>query len=194
MLPRCARAIETGYSIFYLDLIFGHHLGHRRVSQESRLFEYGDRGFGMRILPSYFEALEAASSVNEEHEADQERIPVVKRKYESLEAFRKPKGAESGLKTVKRIAQMGMNSSTDYVKAMQGMHRLASERMYLSGQALSDPVMTRTDAMDYGRHAMNKPDARQGLGSFEYLMQHSHIWHLEALGEVRYVSCQSSCF
>ncbi|KAL8894888.1 MAG: hypothetical protein Q9207_008376 [Kuettlingeria erythrocarpa] len=58
MLPRCARAIETGYSTFTMDLIWGHHLGSRRATQEIRAFKYADRGFGLRILPSYVRSLE----------------------------------------------------------------------------------------------------------------------------------------
>ena len=58
MLPRCARAIETGYSIFTMDLIYGHYLGARRATRESRVFKYADRGFGLRILPSYVRTLE----------------------------------------------------------------------------------------------------------------------------------------
>ena len=58
MLPRCARAIETGYSVFTMDLVWGHHLSERRASQEVRIFKYADRGFGLRILPSYVQSLE----------------------------------------------------------------------------------------------------------------------------------------
>lgn len=58
VLPRCARAIETGYSIFTMDLIYGHYLGARRATRESRVFKYADRGFGLRILPCYVQALE----------------------------------------------------------------------------------------------------------------------------------------
>ncbi|KAL8953396.1 MAG: hypothetical protein Q9222_000773 [Ikaeria aurantiellina] len=61
MLPRCARALETGYSVFTMDLVWGHHLAHRRESQEVRVFKYADRGFGLRILPSYVRTLDGES-------------------------------------------------------------------------------------------------------------------------------------
>ena len=64
MLPRCARAIETGYSTFTMDLIWGHYLGSRRASRENRLFKYADRGFGLRILPCYVQSLEDDSHWN----------------------------------------------------------------------------------------------------------------------------------
>ena len=60
MLPRCARAIETGYSVFTMELVYDHHLGNRQASQESRLFKYAERGFGLRILPSYAKSLEGS--------------------------------------------------------------------------------------------------------------------------------------
>lgn len=36
MLPRAARALETGYTVFTMDLVHGHHLGDRRATQEVR--------------------------------------------------------------------------------------------------------------------------------------------------------------
>ncbi|KAK6512316.1 hypothetical protein TWF481_001204 [Arthrobotrys musiformis] len=57
-LPRCARALETGYTIFTLDMIHGHHLNERRETQESRLLKYAQRGFGVRILPEFCQMVE----------------------------------------------------------------------------------------------------------------------------------------
>ncbi|KAF8320396.1 hypothetical protein DL93DRAFT_1837519 [Clavulina sp. PMI_390] len=57
MLPRGARALETGYNVFTMDLVQGHYLGQRRASQESRVFKYADKGFGIRFLPSYIRSL-----------------------------------------------------------------------------------------------------------------------------------------
>lgn len=62
MLPRCARALETGYSTFTMDLLVGHHIGHRRETSAARLWKYADRGFGIRILPSYAERLGYSST------------------------------------------------------------------------------------------------------------------------------------
>ncbi|KAG8834292.1 hypothetical protein FRC20_007488 [Serendipita sp. 405] len=57
MLPRAARALETGYNIFTMDMVQGHYLGTRRASQEQRVFKYARKGYGIRILPSYLAAL-----------------------------------------------------------------------------------------------------------------------------------------
>lgn len=128
LLPRCARALETGYSTFTMDLIWGHHLGDRRATQEIRVFKYADRGFGLRILPSYVQSLEERESrqtklaglpTAQQSRADADGIvdgesqETVRRLIESSHLWglreRKPNGAEPGLKTLKRIAFMGQN-------------------------------------------------------------------------------------
>ena len=65
MLPRCARAIETGYSVFTMDLIWGSHLSDRRSTQEARVLKYADRGFGIRFLPSYANLMKVARTPEE---------------------------------------------------------------------------------------------------------------------------------
>ncbi len=46
MLPRCARALETGYNVFTMDLVWGHNPGRRRESRIHRILKYANRGFG----------------------------------------------------------------------------------------------------------------------------------------------------
>ena len=57
MLPRCARALETGYTVFCSDLVCGHSSQTRRSTQIGRVLKYADRGFGIRFLPSYVREL-----------------------------------------------------------------------------------------------------------------------------------------
>ncbi|KAI9782631.1 MAG: hypothetical protein M1835_004006 [Candelina submexicana] len=62
MLPRCVRTLETGYSIFKMDLIWGDHpRGHLSEQlyavHEARGFHHSSRGFGLRITPSYIKLL-----------------------------------------------------------------------------------------------------------------------------------------
>ena len=57
MLPRCARAIETGFNVFTMDLLWGHNLGHRQSSYLSSISKFADWGFGIRILPCYVRSL-----------------------------------------------------------------------------------------------------------------------------------------
>ncbi len=118
MLPRCARAIETGYSVFTMDLVWGHHLGDRRASQDSRVFKYADRGFGIRFLPSYAKSLEedgleAATLKSSRSPAATGEVKMSERRqyYRWAQRNRKPSGDEPGLKTLRRIAYLGQ----DYV-------------------------------------------------------------------------------
>ena len=119
MLPRCARAIETGYSVFTMDLVWGHHLGDRRASQDSRIFKYADRGFGLRFLPSYARSLEEETV--ETAAIKTGLLPAVAEEADNSNRLytyfrwnqrnRKPYGTEPGLQTLKRIAYLGQ----DYV-------------------------------------------------------------------------------
>ena len=131
MLPRCARAIETGYSVLVMDLIWGHYLGQRSSTHERRIFKYADRGFGLRILPCYVKSLEVApgresggnlcSGVNTEDTDDDKEshdsllnlplpsYPAPRLLYNSRDEYRMPQGREPGLKTLKRVACLGQD-------------------------------------------------------------------------------------
>lgn len=149
MLPRCARAIETGYSVFTMDLIWGHHLGDRRASQERRLFKYADRGFGLRILPSYCRSLEEdhlEATVSKKPQSPDSAETIVDQHGEAWtqetekwsQRDRKPFGSsEPGLKTLKRIAYLGQ----DFVHRFYfGATPLAiSEERYNRQRDLRDP-------------------------------------------------------
>ncbi|KAJ6547310.1 hypothetical protein B0H19DRAFT_260972 [Mycena capillaripes] len=57
LLPRCARTLETATNTFVMDLINGHYLGDRKATRDKRVFKYANKGYGLRILPSYISAL-----------------------------------------------------------------------------------------------------------------------------------------
>lgn len=104
MMPRCARAIETGYSIFTRDLVMPrhpyHHLGIISSGIMKDLFEHADLGFGIRILPCYVKSLESSTlegtrSAAVENSLEGNPSPASLRK--SAEA------REPGLKTLRRI-------------------------------------------------------------------------------------------
>ncbi|PWN44817.1 hypothetical protein IE81DRAFT_364522 [Ceraceosorus guamensis] len=72
MLPRAARSIVTGYTVFSMDLIQGHFLNDRKATQDQRIFKYTKKsgGFGIRFLPAYVNAelcqpTDEASNVNQ---------------------------------------------------------------------------------------------------------------------------------
>ena len=149
MLPRCARAIETGYSVFTMDLVWGHHLSDRRASQDNRVFKYADRGFGMRILPSYCRSLEEDNLEATIFKPSQSSVRAGKMTNEDdgvgypgiwrwSQRDRKPYGSsEPGLKTLKRIAYLGQ----DFVHRFYfGATPLAiSEEHYERQRDLCDP-------------------------------------------------------
>ena len=151
MLPRCARAIETGYSVFTMDLVWGHHLSERRASQEVRIFKYADRGFGLRILPSYVQSLEVddleaavfgnlqSPAFAENHTDDADP-----RAWTWSQRDRKPFGnSEPGLKTLKRIAYLGHDFLRRFVF---GATPLAiSEEEYKRQRDLRDPSKRGTE-------------------------------------------------
>ena len=61
MLPRCARALETGYLVLTMDYLWCRQSDDREAKINC-LFEHADLGFGIRLLPSYVKALEGRAS------------------------------------------------------------------------------------------------------------------------------------
>ncbi|KAL8765412.1 MAG: hypothetical protein Q9209_007518 [Squamulea sp. 1 TL-2023] len=158
MLPRCARAIETGYSTFTMDLIWGHHLGNRRESQEVRIFKYADRGFGLRILPSYIKSLETPCSEDIEHNCQDDRSGPTR-------IFER----EPGLKTIRRIAYLA---------------QAFVQRRYSGEQSM--PLISLAALDGYAMHD-GLPDHRKGLAMFEVLMRHCEAWRMDVTGSALYV-------
>ena len=155
MLPRCARAIETGYSVFTMDLIWGHHLSERRASQQVRIFKYANRGFGLRILPSYVRSLEEdnleaavfqksrspASAGNRNHDEDDDDEDDKTLPWSPLD--RKPCGKEPGLKSLKRIAYLGQDFLHRYYFGATSL--AISQQQYHRQRILADPNKTGTE-------------------------------------------------
>ncbi|KAL8668536.1 MAG: hypothetical protein Q9168_006840 [Polycauliona sp. 1 TL-2023] len=161
MLPRAARALETGYSTFTMDLIWGHHLGHRRESQEVRVFKYANRGFGLRILPSYIQSLESGSSEDIDQDA-----------HGSRKGPTRLFDREPGLKTLTRIAHLARN----FVKGYCGRQPL------FHGQ--QRPLISLA-AMDGYAMYEGLPDLWKGLPIFEVFMRHCEAWKMDAKGDAR---------
>ena len=154
MLPRCARAIETGYSIFTMDLVWGHHLGNRRATQDTRVFKYAERGFGIRILPSYARSIEEESlesmvfnhadshkttsgSSGKEVETEMDDDESEHEPLDWKQRDRKPDGQEPGLKTLKRIAYLGQ----DFVHRFYFGATPLARPPQIDGEAADDDVL-----------------------------------------------------
>ncbi|KAI4158474.1 MAG: hypothetical protein LQ342_007394 [Letrouitia transgressa] len=112
MLPRCARAIETGYSVFTMDLIRRHHPSNRQQTYGLRISQHADRGFGLRILPSYIKALELNRlestvpnlPIADCDKADLDKIHIALQQRGSNPTACQPN--EPGLKSLRRIAHL----------------------------------------------------------------------------------------
>ena len=93
MLPRCAQALQTGYTVFCSDLLHGSHGQSRRSTQIGRVLKYADRGFGVRFLPSYTSVLNGPASAPSDilRDISQQAQGHVQRLYDR---YRTDNGAE----------------------------------------------------------------------------------------------------
>ena len=113
MLPRCARALETGYTNFATELIYGHHLAKsaRSAVAPARLFYYATLGFGLRFRPSFANLLQADQCTQKDRVSWIDRIRY-KSPCADEQRDRFPfDPLEPGLLTLKRVAYIGQ----DYV-------------------------------------------------------------------------------
>lgn len=175
MLPRCARAIETGYNVFTMDLIWGHRMGDRRETQTYRVFKYASRGFGLRILASYVRALEKECSDDIATRIfDEGTYPAeeAETRTRSTSDFNEP-----GLKTVRRIARTAHNFvARIYYKGRPAVGSDGEDRPYINLNSLD---ISTTDS--------EIPDVRNSIGVLEVFMRKCAAWSLSALGLALYV-------
>ncbi|KAL8690967.1 MAG: hypothetical protein Q9218_003705 [Villophora microphyllina] len=183
MLPRCARAIETGYSVFTMDLIWGHHLGNRRETQESRLSKYADRGFGLRILPSYVRSLE--DHCNKIDELSVENLNKTHRAF--FPGHRKVPSriieGEPGVKTLRRIEYFARRSVKEYIHQEQCNPEDREEAEYREEMQLPLLIFpSELDGKPIGEALVESP---RGLVGFELLMRYHETWRMAASGKAR---------
>ncbi|KAI9759755.1 MAG: hypothetical protein M4579_002140 [Chaenotheca gracillima] len=209
MLPRCARALETGYSTFTCDLVWGHALGDRRASQDERLFKYADRGFGVRILPSYIRGVEeqADDILAEPSPSDDPASDHLRSKsFTDVLPHRRPSGKEPGLKTLKRIMALGIDfvhrfyfgltklsekgdwtDPDEWNESLETMPRAETVREQIQKQIKAggnvEVPYIELGALDQRMMQRSLPRRRGGLGSFELWMRHCEAWRLDAIGE-----------
>ncbi|KAH0547746.1 hypothetical protein FGG08_000003 [Glutinoglossum americanum] len=197
MLPRCARALETGYSTFTMDLIWGHHLGDRRSTQDARVFKYANRGFGLRILPSYVKSLEI----------DYYLGPKRTMWGGPNKSNRKIERNEPGLKTLKRIACVAqdmvrrfyfgktpLTEQPDWMDDENWNEIKEWDRHEVYRDDDGDDTMEdkevptiRISDLDSIKLHRNLPGGRQGVGDFEVWMRHHEAWVLDAIGKAEFV-------
>ncbi|MCJ1312571.1 hypothetical protein MMC25_006245 [Agyrium rufum] len=152
MLPRCARAIETGYSVHTLSRMWQSNFSDRREVYGHQIFHDSILGFGIRLLPSYVRSLEThqrhdllrAAAVDKIYSKDniETQISISNGRadshtpswnfrtkdddpaeYESLEDYRRPQGAEPGFKTVQRINFLGADFVNRFIYGPTPLNR-----------------------------------------------------------------------
>ena len=198
MLPRCARAIETGYSVFTMDLVWGCPREGRRASSIRSLFVYAEHGFGVRILPSYAGFLEndhfQEIIVEELHlndpqsdagtdEMDKEETQGVIQ--DNIQTPRRTCSREPGLKKLKRVARL----AEDYVRGLYlGNQNREASRSPLPNQTHTAYAQRATfmSMLDLDR---GFPHSGYGLSDgqgFEVLMRYCEVWRLYVQGKVEF--------
>ena len=183
MLPRCARAIETSYSVLTMAVIRPGE--HRRAYLIGRLCTWANRGFGIRILPAYAKSLEEdpctvdfGKLLDTDVEgsltpgSDLRSLPLPREKYDSCESYRMPNGVEPGLKTLKRVAYLGQDYTNRYC-----YHAKQSDLTLDALMQLDDNAYPR-DLPD------GMPDGRIGLSPFEVLTRVAQSWRLKATSQI----------
>lgn len=182
MLPRAARALETGYTTFTMHLIHGHHLGDRRATQEQRIYKYASRGFGIRILPAYMGSLSLDPRQRVPH------TPAANRGYHVQKTQDGGPTALKGLKAVKRVAwaaedmvrRFVLNEVDGEVQDDQGL----DWRNWVAGPNGQIPVCSFRVLDAYKQH-IGQPGGRMGIGSFELFFRHCAAWKLECEGRLK---------
>ncbi|KZT32549.1 hypothetical protein SISSUDRAFT_1055374 [Sistotremastrum suecicum HHB10207 ss-3] len=172
MLPRAVRALETGYNVFTMDLIDGHFLGDRRASQQDRIFKYANKGYGIRFLPSYVDALRtydsAGSSVLD---------PVAFRVHDLVTISKMSREWVSRL--IDRYIRWGHTTRPTVVPGR------VSRGTQESSPPEDRPVFTH--AMLESRKQINHDfwSPRSCLSAFALLMRHVALWERNVKGHIR---------
>ncbi|KAL9609564.1 MAG: hypothetical protein Q9167_005674 [Letrouitia subvulpina] len=179
MLPRCARAIETGYSVFTMDLICRHHPSSHQT-YDFRVFRHADRGFGFRILPSYIKALELhrlESTVPNLPIAEYDKTDLNKIHFTLLQSSDRTacQTNEPGLKSLRRIEHL----AKQYV---QWKCFGSSECPLGSPEWDKSQLALSTDHQVLG--SWLSPPA--SLSAFESFMRECEAWRLNDMGIAMY--------
>ncbi|KAL9046234.1 MAG: hypothetical protein Q9214_000881 [Letrouitia sp. 1 TL-2023] len=186
MLPRCARAIETGYSVFTMDLIRRHYPSNRQQTYGLRIAQHADRGFGLRILPSYIKALELHRlestapnlPIADCDKADLDKIHISLQQRGSGPTPCQPN--EPGLKTLRRIAHL----AKEYVQ-WNGFGFDGSSECPLGSPEWDNAQLLAFRIADGFQRSSSYYST--SFSSFESFMRECEAWRLAVIGIGIYV-------
>ncbi|KZV86229.1 hypothetical protein EXIGLDRAFT_653432 [Exidia glandulosa HHB12029] len=168
MLPRFVRAIETGTNVFTMDLITGHHLGDRKATRDKRVFKYANKGYGIRILPSYVAALST-------YNTRQKIAPHTRgeRLYLDLDLNRRLDDARNW--TIRCIR--------DYLKVGHSKSPFHWPKPFPPVKS-KVPVFSHAMLEGYGQ-TTSEPLGRSCLTGFTLFMRHVALWEEEVAGRIK---------
>ncbi|KAK0185798.1 hypothetical protein F5146DRAFT_1163287 [Armillaria mellea] len=171
MLPRFVRAMETGTSIFTMDLINGHYLGDRKATRDPRVFKYANKGYGIRILPSYQLALSTYTS------SEQTRLISRGENLFAAPLSLKDLATESRTwtdKCVGRFLRLGHKNYPLYWR----------KKIYRPIKTDSTiPVFTHA-LLESNMQRSSEPLGRSCLTGFSLFMRHVALWEEEVKGKI----------
>ena len=155
MLPRCARAIETGFTTFTTRLCWGENLAYC-PSRVLSLMYLARRGFGLRILPSYMRCLVEGNPETKNDTSIQKPQPCISQPcldHGSLHK-RSELGVNvatlqhdpSGSRTLKRYALLGRRTLPTVLRHIRGIGTCFNERWCQSLALESFSWLTKLDA------------------------------------------------
>ncbi|KAG8809115.1 hypothetical protein FRC17_003609, partial [Serendipita sp. 399] len=183
MLPRAARALETGYNVFTMDVVRGHYLGTRRASQEQRrvmVFKYADKGYGIRILPHYVEALKSidiSTLSREDYPISYYNQPELEKRLVIAHVVEKARQYTSGcIKAYLNWTKNGKTLERHYVtsSSWKGTTLIPST---------TKPVFTHA-LLDTTAQKNSEPQMRSCLTGFELFYRHIALWEEEQAGNI----------
>ncbi|KAJ7285588.1 hypothetical protein C8J57DRAFT_641477 [Mycena rebaudengoi] len=169
LLPRCARTLETGTNIFVMDLINGHYLGDRKATRDKRVFKYANRGFGLRILPSYISSLATYSSAT--HLAAVARGEKLSSCISLAELASRARKWTS--KALDNYIKVGHNNRPFHWHWPQTYPPVQSDK----------PVFSHAMLESYAQ-VTSEPLGRSCLTGFSLLMRHVALWEQEIEGKI----------
>ncbi|KAF8320355.1 hypothetical protein DL93DRAFT_2224717 [Clavulina sp. PMI_390] len=155
----------SGYNVFTMDLVQGHYLGERRASQESRVFKYADKGFGLRFLHHYVDSLVdsfACGPASDHHRG---------REY----------GSATHPPNLRHIAvRAGFWTQIVIKKRRELFSRWAKP-----SNALAPVEFTHAHLEADRPSVKSEPGERSCLTSYELLMRHVELWREKVKGHVK---------
>ncbi|KAG8841023.1 hypothetical protein FRC20_005297 [Serendipita sp. 405] len=179
MLPRAARALETGYNVFTMDMVQGHYLGTRRASQEQRVFKYARKGYGIRILPSYLDALKTVDieelPPRNWYSHQPKHLNIEKQVEKARDFF------DRVFRTYLTWSRGGRNLQRTYVyrKTFTGTSKVIRT---MEQKSCNVPIFTHA-LLDTVAQLLNEPLARSCLTGFELFYRHVGLFEAEAAGK-----------